>query len=66
MGSYDVSMLDDPKNPNAWWAIKLRLPAMVPRNLSKAQKKRMAWICAFVFLMGSVEIYFMIKLMQMR
>jgi hypothetical protein len=50
-------MNDDPRNPNAWWAVKPGWPSMVPRNLTNAQKKRMAWILSFVLVLGSIEIY---------
>jgi hypothetical protein len=59
-------MDDDPKNPMAWWAVKLRWPQMHPQNLSKAQKKRMAWIYAIVLVLGSIEVFYMIKLMRMN
>jgi hypothetical protein len=59
-------MNDDPRNPNAWWAVKPGWPSMVPRNLTNAQKKRMAWILSFVLVLGSIEIYYVIRLIRMR
>lgn len=62
-------MDDDPKNPNAWWAVKLRMPdwpEMHPRTWSKAKKKRAAGIYALVLVLASVEVFYMIKLMHMR
>jgi hypothetical protein len=60
-------MDDDPKNPNAWWAVKFRWPEnMDPKSWSKAQKKRMAWIFAIELLFALIVIFYMNKLMQMR
>ena len=57
-------MPDDPKNPNAWWAVHIRLPKMFPRNLSKTQKNRLIWLIPLLLIMGSIEIVYVIKLMR--
>ena len=62
-------MDDDPKSPNAWWAIKFRWqdwPEMHPKSWSKAKKKRMAWIYAIELVLVLIGIFYMNKLMQMR
>jgi hypothetical protein len=58
-------MPDDPKNPNAWWAVQiLPLRKMLPGKLSKTQKKRLIWVYALVLFLGSIEIIYLIKLMR--
>ena len=63
--AYHAFMPEDPKNPNAWWAVqKLPLSEMWPKKLSKQQKMRLIWLIPLFLLMVSVEIFYMIKLMR--
>jgi len=58
-------MQDDPKNPNAWWAIHiLPIREMLPEKLSKAQKKRLIWLIPLLLIMGSIETFYVIKLLR--
>jgi hypothetical protein len=57
-------MPDDPKNPNAWWAVYIRLPEMLPGKLNRTEKKRLIWAYALVLFLGSIEIIYLIKLMR--
>jgi hypothetical protein len=58
-------MQDDPKNPNAWWAVQiLPLRKILPGKLSKTQKKRLIWVIPLVFILVSVEAFYLIKLLR--
>jgi hypothetical protein len=58
-------MEGDPKNPNAWWAIKLpSFLVMFPSNLSKSQKRRLYWLVPLIFIMESIGIFFVYKLVK--
>jgi hypothetical protein len=57
-------MPDDPKNPNAWWAVHIRLPKMPFSKLNRTEKKRLIWAYALGLLLGSVGIFYLIKLMR--
>jgi hypothetical protein len=62
-------MVEDPKNPNAWWAVRLpSLSAMasmfLPRNLSGIQKRRLYLVFIVIAIIGSVEIFYLNRLMK--
>jgi hypothetical protein len=56
-------MEGDPKNPNAWWAVRIRLPRMFPEHLTWGQKRRMLWLVPLMVTIFLVELFYMIKLM---
>ncbi len=59
-----AGMEGDPKNPNAWWAVKL--PTMgngwLMEDLRKIPKKRLYWLVPFLIVMASAEIFGLYKL----
>jgi hypothetical protein len=58
-------MPEDPKNPNAWWAVHLPpILTMFPGNLNRSQKRRLYWIFTIVAFIGSIEIFYLIRLMK--
>jgi hypothetical protein len=59
-------MPDEPKNPNAWWAVKIPAREMHPVRWSQMKKKRLIWLIPLILLMATIEIYYCLKLMQMR
>jgi hypothetical protein len=61
---YDAVMHGDPKNPNAWWAVKPpRLAEILPMDFGKAPKRRLIWLIPIVVLILSIEIFFLLKIM---
>jgi len=62
-------MSEDPKNPNAWWAVRFpSLAAMVsmflPRNLSGIQKRRLYLVFIIIAIICSFEIFHLNRLMK--
>ena len=59
-------MEGDPKDPNAWWAIRFPSPLlmMFPRNWSKNQKKRLYWLVPLMVLIVSIEFFFVFRIMR--
>ena len=58
-------MEGDPKNPNAWWAVKLpSFRETFAMNPDKIPKKRLYWIVPLVIAIVSVEIFFLHMLMK--
>ena len=62
-------MDNDPKNPNAWWAIPPpSLWAYFPKNLSRSQKIRLYLILYLIFaalaIMCAVGVFYLSKLMK--
>jgi hypothetical protein len=37
-------MLEDPKDPNAWWGVRLKLIKLPPEKLTPTQKRNLVWI----------------------
>ena len=60
---YDAVMRGDPKNPNAWWAVPLRLPKMLV-TFGKAQKRRLVWLVPIVIVIGAIEIFFFNRMLH--
>jgi hypothetical protein len=59
-------MPDDPKNLNAWWAVKIPAREIYPVRWSQLKKKRLIWVIPLSLLIAAIEIYFVYKLMQMQ
>lgn len=63
-------MPGNPKDPNAWWALKTPLPEMLPNNLSERQKKQVFWIRVIYLLFLAITIpigvYVLVKFQHMR
>ncbi len=57
-----AGMEGDPKDPNAWWAVKLSLVSMWPKNPSKDQKKRLYWLLPLLIAIASAEIFGLYKM----
>jgi hypothetical protein len=56
-----AGMEDDPKNPNAWWAVKLpniRQMFMYMSNWQNFPKKRLYWLVPLMIAICGVEIFF--------
>jgi hypothetical protein len=59
-------MEGNPKNPNAWWAIRDRLwPRLLPEHPTKKQKRRMLWAILWAILyvvaIASMALFLLIK-----
>jgi hypothetical protein len=58
-------MKGDPKNPNAWWAVKLpSFRETFSMNLGEIPKKRLYWIVPLMIAEVSVVIFFLHMLMK--
>jgi hypothetical protein len=58
-------MEGDPKNPNAWWAVKFpSLRETFPLNWSKIPKKRLYWLIPLMIFMMSAELFLFYKLVK--
>jgi hypothetical protein len=54
-------MLEDPKDPNAWWAVRLKLVKLFPEKLTPAQKRNPALIGIPLSILCLIELYYLSK-----
>jgi hypothetical protein len=54
-------MLEDPKDPNAWWAVRLKLVKLFPEKLTPAQKRNLALIGIPLSILCLIELYYLSK-----
>ncbi len=58
-------MKGDPKNPNAWWAVKLpSLRETFQIMYAEVPKKRLYWLVPLMIALGSAEIFLLHLLMK--
>jgi|GEM_PF-4540583 len=59
-----AGMENDPKDPNAWWAVKLpnMLHVWLMEDLRKIPKKRLYWLVPFLIAVAFLEIFGLYKM----
>ena len=57
-------MKGDPKDPNAWWAVKLpnMLHVWLMEDLRKIPKKRLYWLVPLLIAIAFLEIFSLYKM----
>jgi hypothetical protein len=54
-------MLEDPKDPNAWWGVRLKLIKLSPEKLTPSQKRNLVWIAVPLLILCLLELYYQSK-----